>query len=293
MSTLEHMRRANPVPDDNQLLTTPGAIDAFVLSVKERSGLVGNMRETPIETKDRAPVHIVRDLDQAGPGVGQSTKRYRGWVAAAAAAVAILVFGTTLVLISGTTGERDTAAPGTVDEVGIVLSAYEALNAGNIDAWLGHFTDDALIFGGTRLVADNLYKVLSAANYHAEVVESCRRIEPTSQGETQVECTIKETDDFHATGGITLTRKELFAVNQDSQISQVDAQVIAFNQPGYYVFNQAFFDWLRVAHPDIHAEIRPPITTHLPQDPEDMSTALRYLDEFLAQSDLYPITDDS
>ena len=37
----------------------------------------------------------------------------------------------------------------------------------------------------------------------------------------------------------------------------------------------------------------PIIVTHWPKEPEQIRVALEYLDEFLAQSDLYPITDGS
>jgi ketosteroid isomerase-like protein len=205
--------------------------------------------------------------------------------ALAGAAAMIVAIVVAVAVFGGPSGGSDTATPvAGAEEVAVVVSAYETLNAGDIDAWVGHFTDDAVIFGESSSVARSLYGVQAAANYRAELVEACRGIAPG-----QVECTITESDDFHSAGGITLTRSEVFVINEDGQISEATAQVISFTQPGYFVFNQAFFDWLRTAHPEIHAEIGPDLTTHLPATPEHMRTALDYLDEFLAQSDTYPL----
>lgn len=299
MNALERLRLADPVPEEDRLLAAPGAMDAFVLSVKERSGPVADMREKPIEVRDQAPVQVPEDVDQpAGPNVRRSTRPWR--LAAAAAAAVIVLVAATLAVLNGTNGEPDAAAPAGSDEMGVVLSAYDALNAGDIEGWLGHFSDDAVMFSAentrldeTRETTRKIYEVQAAANYRADVVEACRLVGPSLAGGRQVECTIRESDDFHGPAGLSLTRRELFTVNDDGKISEVSAQVIAFTQPGYFVYNQAFYDWLRDAHPEVHAEIRPEITTHLPQTPEHVRAALEYLDEFIAQSDLYPVGDGS
>jgi len=53
------------------------------------------------------------------------------------------------------------------------------------------------------------------------------------------------------------------------------------------------WDWLREVHPGVFAEIKPQLTTHLPSEPESMRRMLEYVDEFLAQSDEYPIGGDT
>ncbi|MDH3425179.1 MAG: hypothetical protein OEM22_00775 [Acidimicrobiia bacterium] len=294
MNALERLERANPVPNHDRLLDEPGAMDAFVFTVEEKSEIT-HKNVTDSEPSGAAGEQISSAAPESRliRGLRNLRRGEHNWLVAAAAAVTVLAAGAALVMLTSPSGDSDAAAPAGSDQVAVVLSAYDALNAGDIDAWIGHFTDEAIVFGATTPIARNLYEVQSAANYQAVLVERCRRVGPTSQGEAQVECTITEADDFHGAGGISLTRNELFVVNEDGQISEVSAQVIAFTQPGYYVFNQAFFDWLRIAHPNVHDEIRPELTTHLPERPEHMRTALDFVDEFLAQSDVYPITDGS
>lgn len=285
MSALSRMQQANPVPDESQLLADPTAMELFVRQVQTTSGLIDPDVEVwskPDGTRSRHP-------GSPGPGRNRPTGRLRGMtIAVGTAALTLLLFSATLVLLQGESG---TSAPAVSDPGPIrsVESAYTALNMGDIDQWLAHFSDDALIFGQTKPVTEKLYAVLSAANYKATPTEFCEQLEPETPGESLVACTITETNDFHGGGGISLTREEVFVVDEQGLITGATARVLTFTQPGYYTFNQAFFDWLRTAHPAVHAEIRPTITTHLPAEPEHMQAALEFLDEFLAQSERYPI----
>jgi len=291
MTVEQRLRLANPVPDEEGLLADGRALDAFVISVKEREGPArgsrslfrgASMAPTPTSTEGAGPL---------GVPAGRRPRRAPWLVAAAAAAVTLVLVGATVVVM-GLAGDRDAAAPTETDAVAIVVSAYDALNAGDIDRWLDQFSADATIFGSPKPVAGRLYAVLAAAHYRADIVDECRRGAATPTGEAQVECTVTERDDFHAAGGITLTRDELFVVGEDGKIGELGAHVIAFTPPGYFTYNQAFFDWLRKAHPEVHAEIGPEIITHLPSEPEHMRTALWYVAEFLAQSDRYPVTEE-
>lgn len=127
-----------------------------------------------------------------------------------------------------------------------------------------------------------------AIGYRAEIVEPCRALDAAASA-VVVECTIRESDDFHAPGGVFYMKSETFTVDPQGRINLAEVSVLEFTGGGYFVYNQAFFDWLRDAHPDVHAEIRPALITHLPEDPDDMRRAMGYLDEFLTQSDVYPV----
>jgi hypothetical protein len=234
----------------------------------------------------------IEDRTQSGPVPTPAPRGRRSWlIAAGAAAITVLLVGTLLAVTS--IGDTKTAAPPTgTDPITVVTSAYDALNAGDVDTWAAHFTDGAVIFGLPRPTAIDLARIQAAANYRAEPVESCRLVDPAG-GEAAVECTVIERNDFFGAGGISLTRTERFVVNEDSRIDGATATVVAMTQPGYYVYSQAFWDWMSDAHRDVFDEIRPQIRTHPPADPAHMRTALGYMDEFLAQSDQFPVTDGS
>ena len=275
MNALTRMKQANPIQHVDQILQEEGAIDDFLLQVQERSGLAEPMPTVQVNQ----PTHPTRS-------------RFPGYLIASASAVAtLLLFGFSLVNW-GTSSNGDAAAPGTAP-VEVVASAYTALNSGDVDQWMSHFTADADVFGFTRDESTDLYAVLAAIGYQATITEPCKEIEPIDIQEARVACTVIESDNFHGAAGLTLTREEIFTLTGEGSIRMATARLLEFTQPGYYVFNRAFFDWLRDAHPVVHSEIRPEIATHLPMEPESMRIALDYLDEFLAKSESFskvPVT---
>lgn len=271
MNTHERLRRANPVPEPDRLLAAPDAMETFVLAVMERTE----------ETGER----LAESVKMEKP-VAQRADRRRSslLLIAAVAAITVAVAGALLVT-TWLRPDPEPATPTPTEETAIVNAAYDALNAGDIRAWLDHFAADAEVFGASPTAARDLFEVLAAANYRAAIVEPCRRVDG------RVTCTITETTDFYAAGGLSLTRTETFVVDEHGKIAEASARVVAITQPGYHVFTQAFYDWMRDAHPEVHAELRPRITTHLPPEPEQMRAALDYLDEFIAQSDVFPVDD--
>lgn len=267
------VRRANPMTRQDQLDQIFGEEASRRLLRVIHQRRVGRMTET------------IKDQTQSGPVPTPEPRGRRGWlVAAAAAAVTALLAGSVLI-VTAVAGPDSAAPPAGTEPVAVVDSAYEALNAGDVDGWMAHFTADH--FENPPLVA-GLHDVLAAAGHRKETLEPCRPI-----GEEQVECTVRDVNDFHGAAGITITLRERFTVNEDARISATDTTVISFTQPGYYTFTQTFWSWMEDAHPEIHAENRPVLVAHWPEEPEQIRVALEYLDEFLAQSDLYPITDGS
>jgi hypothetical protein len=264
------VRRANPMTRQDQLDQIFGeeASGRLLRDIHHRK--VGRMTEATKERTRTTP---------------PPTRRRWGWlIAAATAAVTALLAGSVLI-VTAVAGPDSAAPPAGMEPVAVIDSAYEALNAGDVDGWMAHYTADH--FENPLLVA-SLHDVLAAAGQRKEMLEPCRPI-----GEEQVECTVRDVNDFHGAAGITITLRERFTVNEDGRISATDTTVISFTQPGYYTFTQTFWSWMEDAHPEVHAENRPVIVTHWPKEPEQIRVGLEYLDEFLAQSDLYPITDGS
>ena len=261
------IRRANPMARPDQLEQLYGE--------DMSSRLLGDIRKA-----DR----MVETTQERTPRTSVPKSSRRGWLIAAAAAVAVLVAGGLFVI--AIPGSETAAPPAGTDPVAVVNSAYDSLNDGDVGGWMEHYTADTF----DEQVAD-LYEVLAVAGHRKEALEPCREIGETPGGEAQVECSILEVNDFQGAAGITLTLREVFVVNADSRISSADVTVVSMVQPGYYAFAQSFWDWLLVAHPEVHAANRPQLTTHLPDSPDQMRVALEYLDEFLAQSDVFPVTD--
>ena len=84
MSTLERLERANPVADADRLLFAPGAMDDFVLAVKERSGIVQT-------AEDRAPIEVPTETKTEPPRKDWRRRLVPVLVAAAAVIAAIVV----------------------------------------------------------------------------------------------------------------------------------------------------------------------------------------------------------
>lgn len=229
----------------------------------------------------------------------------KGWVVAATAAIVTIAAVGALAVLTGRTGEQDFTGP-VPDPIDVVNAQYDALNARDFDAWIGHFSDDA--FSGPEIdprtgelrpgdlrdpTAPYGFEQNTAINSRVEIVVPCRRVAAAPQGETQVECTITQHDDFHDPAGITTTRKEVFNIDQRGLITQAQVTTIAFTQPGGAVFRQDFWAWLEQAYPTVFTEIKPPSIYDLPSDPAHVRIALSYVEEFVAQSDKYPVADDS
>ena len=85
-----------------------------------------------------------------------------------------------------------------------------------------------------------------------------------------------------------------FAVNTDELISTSNH----FGSARKSSFNQAFHQWLSDTYPDVYSQMDPGyisgnVSSNAPgfntQNPEHMLIAVEYVEEFVAQSDTYPL----
>lgn len=128
MSTLERLEHANPVADTDRLLSAPGAMDDFVLAVKERSGIVQT-------AEDQATIEVPTQTQTKPPPRGWRRRLVPALVMAAAVIAAIVVG---VALLSGD-DEPDVGA--TPLEVGEALN--EAVIKGDWEAARRLYADDA------------------------------------------------------------------------------------------------------------------------------------------------------
>ena len=177
-------------------------------------------------------------------------------------------------------------------EVSVVMSQYEAWNNGDVDAYLATFTGELAQDG---IDPNGVTAVLLNANAQIEVVEPCRVIETNPVVGSTVQCSITQRDDFRGPAGITEARTDTFVVDLEGLISSVDDTSTCCDAE--FEFNNRFWQWLEFAYPAVYDEIKPQDFAFdkesLPgytQDAAHMLIAIRYVEEFVAQSPDYPIS---
>lgn len=272
--------RANPVPDADATADDLDAHRALLALIDERSAVEG------------VPCRLERPSSMARhhrPAVSN-------WVAAAAAAMAILVLlGGTVWLVGGSGYETasdpaatsiDSVAPTSPQPASVLFGGEmtDAWNRGDLEAHKAFFSDSALYDGRFVRSAVNMriFEFLVAAGWR-EFGEDCAQSDPAS-----MICTGIVADDFHGPAGLTFpfTRQLLF--DDSGLVSGLSNDV---DLAGLEVFEAAFHDWLADAYPTIAAkEYR--LSAFL-SDPDAVAEAIGVVDEFLEQSRTYPIADES
>lgn len=189
---------------------------------------------------------------------------------------------TTLEATPTTSAEERLAARMTVVEAMIV-----ARNSGDYEAWRASFpAESPNIFDG--LVTDESelewQRAHMAANDVWTITGEC------TDTLAYVSCPMTLVNEFYGPAGIFFTVPSMhLSFNADEELVGIGAQVweIAGDTAEYA---DAFDAWLAEAYPDVHASFGPRVEGEgaLP-NPEDMPTAIQYVEEFLAQSDVYPV----
>ncbi len=239
--------------------------------------------------------------------------RWKPWWAAAAAFAVVIGIGLAIALLPGgdepapvttpppttatttTTTTSTTAAP-LPEEIDLVLQSIEAWNAGDFDSWLeflAPISEDEQLFP----------RSLMNANEQIEVTAPCAIVGEDADS-VSVECPVYVEDDFHGAGGLASDGTMTFVVNRSGQI--VDRSSTAYQEdnglccPRWEAFHIAFYRWLEQAHPEVYDDIGPWSGNvfhrvwppgFASRNPEHMKIALEYVDDFVAQSDVYPLED--
>ena len=166
-----------------------------------------------------------------------------------------------------------------------VLSALEAKNSFDLDGWLMAFE------GGEREIPPFAEQILMNAQQRWEIVEPCQVTGESTLGDTVVECLLQDVNAFWGVGGISDTRLQTFKVNSDGLITNNNSN---FSSMRSEAFSAGFHLWLRDTYPDVYEQMDlefisgsgPGFDT---KNPELMLTAVEYVEEFVAQSDKYPL----
>lgn len=200
---------------------------------------------------------------------------------------------TTSIPRTTTTETATTLAP--IDAVGIAMDAIGAWNSGDFDGWLAFWVVD-------QDEDDHLFsRSVMNSNEQIAVTPPCEVTAPDA-GMVRVVCPALWEDDFHGPGGVTGDGTLTFLLDGNGLI--VEDENTGYRGPNgeccpiWQEYNRAFHVWLAEAHPDVYEVIGPhggsPLW-YLPGyangDAEHMKIALEYVDEFIAQSDVYPLED--
>jgi hypothetical protein len=307
VQALALLDEVNPVPDMESYAVPEADIAAYLATLQQ-----GSSEMTQVET---------RPTEEARP-------RRSRLIAVTAILLVIVGTAVFLLIRPGQEASVATQLqpPTTDSAVMAVMDAIDAYNRGDIEAYVAvHATNrDAgprWWYGGEfRYLAE----VWMNASRQVTVVEPCQVTKDTFP--KRVECLIALEDDWLGPAGLNKTERFAFRVNSDLRISSdfvgerggpVEGLVYPVEDEDWsrwevaeIEYAVAFWKWLEQEHPDVYTKIKPAGRTgngsgvdgHLPgeglwqsqssregRDPGDMLIALQYVDEFIAQSDDYPI----
>ena len=201
------------------------------------------------------------------------------------AAVLVIVAGLAGGFIASA-GGGDEVSSAFEGRVAIVAAQAGAYSEGDIDAWLGYYTPDAELYNGVFSAALPDIRALSrrsfAANDQWVITGLCR-----DAAADEVACPMRQKDNFHGRAGLAVEAVYTFTFNENDTITafRLDRGYATAFQP-YDSFDFRFLGWLDEAHPEVVIETG--VQTDSPMA-EDMAIAILYVDEFIEQSDDYPI----
>lgn len=286
----------NPVPD-------PDALDSPVALAELEQ------RSPSMATEERIETGSPRSQPRNGG------RWPRALLAAAAAVVALIVaVGAAAVLRP----DREVAV---APEVSVVIGYYDAWNSGDFEAWAAtqgetkffrflvdppageepSFQDDIFFDAGLRANVVEPCRLVPTTARHVALFEESEDLQldldqALAEGSV-VECTVVLSDKWLEPAGVGFgTVTEVFIVSPERTIVAFteDSQSTDANDGArVFQYHRAFWRWLQDAHPEVYAEIEPFDGESFPGwmgDATDMVTAVEYVEEFLAQSDLYPLS---
>ena len=268
-----------------------------------------------VVTKQRKGSGMSVQTDKPTDQRGRSRARGLAWGVAAFVAV-IALGGIYLALADGggdPTRPEPAITPTTVAEIttttrvptteGVVggipfeerMATIEAMiaarNSGDFDAWRAAFIAERPEILGGQIEDDSeleWQRSYVAANDVWTITGPCDDVRPVAP--YLIRCPMTLRNDFHGPGGLFYAVSQMdLTLNSDGQLTGIGAEAWEIaGDPGEY--NTAFDAWLAEAHPDVHAGFGPRVEGEdgLPNS-EDMPVAIRYVDEFLERSDVYPL----
>lgn len=168
--------------------------------------------------------------------------------------------------------------------VAAVTDAYAAWSAGDVDGYIDALAGEereGAVTWRAQLEAD------SVAKWSITFPDGCTYEGIGAEGHHVVDCYAVTTSDLYDAMGIIEEGNDTYYLNGDMKIVGWDS-FNETNAPGE--FDVELVRWLYDEHPEIAAEMKAGPANWWDRTPEDMAIVLDYVEEFVAQSDVYPIT---
>lgn len=247
--TLAQLRNANPVISDSPVSLPETSATAFLETLETRRDLM-----------------ITKDQPTTG---SQGTRRNLAFSLGLAAVVAVIG---AIAWLASSGDEQDIGT----DPETVVQEFLDRRASGDMNGALDLMTPE--LAERER----DFFEGLGAWNSRGEQEVPCRPLTSFQLG-----CVLSEVNDFHAAGGLTPYATNLrLTVNADGLVS---GSAIGISEWSILqTFNNRFAAWLAETHPDAFAAM-----TGVPMGrafgEADARIALKYVEEFVAQSDQYPL----
>jgi hypothetical protein len=113
-------------------------------------------------------------------------------------------------------------------------------------------------------------------------------VEPCEETADFVLCTAREENDLYAVAGIAPVFVQKLVFNEDDTIGRVSPDQ-GFEDVVFELY-WSYEAWLYGAHPDVHDQVFLPLRASILFSEETAELFKAHIDEFVAQSDTYPIT---
>lgn len=270
----QRFRDANPVPNPAALQPRPVDSDVFVASTQQRSM---HMQSTKTD-------HVDLEPPRRRPRIASAL--------AIAAALVVVGFGVGM-LTSNRTGDQ--AAAGLERRVALVAAQAAAYGDGHFDGWVSYYTPDASLgnsgsAGGPDIKI--LFPVSAVANEQWIITGLCQE----GASPEQMSCPMRQRNDFYGPAGLAVEALYTFTFDEDDKIIAYELdQGGAIADAPFNTFDTRFVQWLEEAHPEVSLDtvMQANLSGGVLMTAESMATALLYVDEFIAQSDDYPIQQDA
>ena len=187
--------------------------------------------------------------------------------------------------------ETDDAA---ASAVGVVEAAYEAFNSGDLDGWLvAEAPADVVEFFTFELAVEAVKEdvrcdYIGFGEYMPP--EDGAAVEPLTGH--RIECSGRHANAFTEAAGIEVPETYVWVVNDGRVIySRQQADAPSGTAALLSQFLTQYLRWLRTEHPDVAETLTTPLHNFQPHI-EDAPALLSHVDDFVAQSDQWPVDEN-
>lgn len=293
MTALDRLTKANPVPDHERVLSAPGTMDDFVLTVMERNGIV----KTTKQAEEGSAAATIAEPAEVGHYKQEPRKGLRVAVVAAAAILAVAAMVGVFGLLDGDRGAEIAVAgiegnPEAAAAFEAVAAAYDAYDSGEAETWTTVRSQGNLdpqqgfnesVAVGRTLMAANAHYEVEACSYQGfddwpNMMDSGDLVTGHS-----FMCHAVHSDSFNDFSGVVIV--------EDFNWVVADGKVAAVRSDGSggllaEAFRKDFRTWLTSNHPEVardmvYTDLVFPVGDSLP-------VALEYVGLFVDDSSTWP-----